>query len=79
MSYGEKIQHARALLKEAQEEADGAGDYVNGDEVGYALAFCRSAGIIAGGLDSVRERVKTPSRGRLARRKLGPPPMGPGT
>lgn len=45
MSYREKILQAHALLEEAQEEADAAGDYATGDEVGYALACCRSAQI----------------------------------
>lgn len=47
MTYREKIHRAQTLLKEAQEEADGAGDYATGDEVGYALACCRSAEIMA--------------------------------
>lgn len=49
MSYREKILQAQALLQEAQEVADAAGDYATGDEVGYALASCRSAEIMAGG------------------------------
>lgn len=52
MSYREKILEARALLKQAQEEADAAGDYTTADEVGYALACCRSAEIVAEGMAS---------------------------
>lgn len=59
MAYQEKIRRAHALLKEAQEEADTAGDYTTGDEVGYAVACCRSAGIMAQGFDPEQQKAKT--------------------
>lgn len=54
MSYREKILQAQALLKEAQREADAAENYTAADEVGYAIACCRSAEIMAEARGSAR-------------------------
>lgn len=60
MSYREKIHEARALLKEAQREAERAGDYATADELGYAIACGRSAEIMAEGFGLVRHGRGSP-------------------
>lgn len=57
MTYQEKIQHAQALLMEAQEDAEAEGDPWTAEEIAWALAGCRNAEI----LSEARARDGSPS------------------
>lgn len=49
MTHLKKIQRAQALLTEAQQEAEAAGDRWTAEEVAWALAGCRNAEVMAEG------------------------------
>lgn len=65
MSYQETIRRAHVFLKQALQEAHVAGDHTTADELGYAIAICRSADIMAKGFLAGLPSVP-PEQGRAA-------------